>query len=393
MDILFYSYESSFETPLTSIFSSLGLTLHFEKVSFEEKGTCSGETVQKIGNRILDQRETGNPFLFVFSINFFPAISEICEKLNTIYVSWTVDNPVMELFTNSIKNSHNRIFMFDKAQYQRLNKYNPANIFHLPLGADSEIFDNAISSISEKDRATFSHDICFVGSLYEKSSGLYSLKLDDFTNGYIDGLINSQLMVYGYNFLEETLSKKVIEAVKGSAVNNSPADFVEPIDAYTVSQFLISKKIAEIERHHLLNELGKRFSVDLYTNSDTSRLTNVFFHPPIGNYTDVPKVYNLSKINLNFTLRSIEKGLPLRIFEVLASGGFLISNYQEEIPELFEIGEEIEIFTCEEELYDKCEYYLSHEEERKAIAKKGYEKIKSCHTLQSRIKQIISNIY
>lgn len=393
MDILFYSYESSFETPLISIFSSLGLTLHFEKVSFEEKGTCSGETVQKIGNRILNQRETSNPFLFVFSINFFPAISEVCEKLNTIYVSWTVDNPVMELFTNSIKNSCNRIFMFDKAQYQRLHKYNINHVFHLPLGADSEIFNKAIATISSKDRNTFCHDISFVGSLYEKSSGLYSLSLDDYTNGYIDGLINSQLMVYGYNFLEETLNDKIIETIKGSPIDTSPRDFVESIDAYTVSQFLISKKLAEIERHHILNELGKRFSVDLYTNSDTSKLTNVKIHPPIGNYTDVPKVYNLSKINLNLTLRSIEKGLPLRIFEVLASGGFLISNYQEEIPDLFEIGKEIEIFTCEEELYEKCEYYLSHDEKRKSIAQKGYEKVLNCHSLQSRIKQIISNIY
>jgi len=392
LNILFYSYESTFETPLEKIFFSLGLTVHYERVPFENNGSCSGETVKKIANRILDQKDTGAPFLYVFSVNFFPAISEICEKLNTIYVSWTVDNPVIELFTNSIKNKCNRIFMFDKSQYNRLSKYNPQNIYHLPLGADIDIFDKATSSINNEDRLIYSHDISFVGSLYKGSSGLYNIKTDSYTNGYIDGLVSAQLNIYGYNFLECALNNKVVESIKGSAIDTSPIDFIESIDSYTVAQVLIAKKLAEIERHRLLNELGKRFNVDLYTNSDTSDLSNVSIHPPIGNYTDVPKVYNLSKINLNFTLRSIETGLPLRVFEVLASGGFLISNYQEEFQELFVIGKELEVFTCEEELYDKCSFYLSHEAQRLQIARRGYEKIQSSHTLQSRINNIITNI-
>ncbi len=50
------------------------------------------------------------------------------------------------------------------------------------------------------------------------------------------------------------------------------------------------------------------------------------------------KVFYSSKININMTLRSIESGVPLRIIDIMSIGGFVMSNNQEEIPELFEEG-------------------------------------------------------
>lgn len=57
-----------------------------------------------------------------------------------------------------------------------------------------------------------------------------------------------------------------------------------------------------------------------------------------------------------------------------------MTNYQEEIEDMFVIGEDLECYSSLDELVDKCGYYLSHEEERAAIAKKGYEKVKASHT-------------
>lgn len=389
MNILFYRYNSIFEPHCINAFKEFGLNVIEERAEMTNKKTTPGDTVKIVSDLILNQADKGDPFIFVFSINFFPAISDICEKLHTIYACWSVDCPVNELFTKQIKNSFNRVFLFDKTQYDRLYKYNPNGIFYLPLATDVDIMDKAVNEITETDKKKFSSDISFIGSLYSEKNPLNDVKLDDFTTGYIDGLIKSQLLVFGCNFIEDALPDSIVEKIKGKDLSFDSTVTVEPIDKYIAAHSFIGMKIAEEERRITLNYLAKDFNVDLYTLSDTKDLINVNNKGQAKTLTEMPKIFNLSKINLNITMRPIQTGLPLRIFDILGSGGFLITNYQAEIPELFEIGQDLEVYTSLEELHEKCEYYLSHEEERKAIAENGYKKVKAYHTCKARMKTLI----
>ena len=83
-------------------------------------------------------------------------------------------------------------------------------------------------------------------------------------------------------------------------------------------------------------------------------------------------------------------GMSLRVWDVMGSGGFLISNYQEEIEDYFVIGEDLEVFSSEEELVDKVGFYLKHDDIREKIARNGYEKVRKYHSYDERIKQMIS---
>lgn len=95
---------------------------------------------------------------------------------------------------------------------------------------------------------------------------------------------------------------------------------------------------------------------------------------------------------MNFTSKPIRSGLPLRIWDIMSAGGFVLTNFQIEIPEYFEIGKEIETFSSQEELLDKITYYLEHEEERKQIASNGYERAKREYSLDTRIGQMLDSI-
>ena len=106
----------------------------------------------------------------------------------------------------------------------------------------------------------------------------------------------------------------------------------------------------------------------------------------------MPKIFNLSKINLNMTMRPIETGLPLRIFDILSSGGFCMTNFQEELLDMFTIGEDIEAYSSIEELVDKCGYYLEHDDIRRNIAARGYEKVKNTHNILNRMADMIRNL-
>jgi len=102
-----------------------------------------------------------------------------------------------------------------------------------------------------------------------------------------------------------------------------------------------------------------------------------------------------AKIILNITrgpFYGAETGVNLRIFEALAAGCFLLTDYCEELEELFVVGEEIEVFRSASELAEKVDYYLKHPARRIDIAKRGYEKFSQKHTWINRINVLIERL-
>lgn len=84
-------------------------------------------------------------------------------------------------------------------------------------------------------------------------------------------------------------------------------------------------------------------------------------------YTAEPLVFADSSINLNITLQSIQTGIPLRVFDIMGCGGFLLSNYQEDYLEYFEPDKDFVIYNDYGDLEEKAAFYLKHEKLRKQI--------------------------
>lgn len=78
------------------------------------------------------------------------------------------------------------------------------------------------------------------------------------------------------------------------------------------------------------------------------------------------------QVNLNISLKTIRTGIPLRILDILASGGFVISNFQEELAEYFRLGEEMVTYGDLEELYYLVNYYCSMKKNGKKLRIEDY---------------------
>ena len=102
----------------------------------------------------------------------------------------------------------------------------------------------------------------------------------------------------------------------------------------------------------------------------------------------MPKVFRCSDININVTLRSIRSGIPLRILDVIASGGFLLTNAQPELELFFKDGESIVAFQKLEEMNEKIDYYLLHEKERRKIIENGYRIVANQFNFKVRLLQM-----
>lgn len=386
MNILFYRYGSICEPDIIDTFSSFGINVIEEKAEIYDKKITPAARVETV-NKLIEKYAP----VFVFTTNFFPGIADICHIHKILYLSWSIDSPVMELFTRSVQHPTNRIFLFDRAQYNRLHPFNPECIFYLPLAANTDRFDSVVRSITAADIDAYSADISFVGSLYSERNPLKKLTgLSSYARGCIDGIIESSLQVYGYNFMEDAVSDVLVSEFKKAVPNLCVcSNLIASMDKYAVAHSYLGMQAAETERIRTLNRLAESLPVDLYTNSDTAPLTSVRTHGTVESLYGMPKVFHLSRINLNMTIKPIQSGLPLRIFDIMGCGGFVMTNYQAELTDYFEIGKDLEAYGSLDELVDKCAYYLEHEEERKQIALQGYQTVKQFHTYSLRMAEMI----
>ncbi len=351
--------------------------------------------------RVIEEKIRGTHYDMVFTVNYFPLISNVCERTGVNYVSWTCDNPLISMYHESVFHACNYIFTFDKTNYLEFRGMGVKHIWYLPLAVDTERMDALLGAPEETGRRKaaqdpemqkYRGDVAFVGSLYERNSyDKIKSRLPEYLRGYFDAVMEAQLNISGANIVEPMLTTNILEQLQEYfQLEKSEGSFSDLglIFQTTVLGF----KIAEIERRRALIELSKHYKVNVYSNSDVSDLLRIQYCGSVDYWSEMPKVFRMSKINLNFTIPNIKSGIPLRIWDVLGCGGFLLTNYQAEIPYYFKEGEDLVCFDGLEDLCEKVGYYLEHEEERKRIAWNGYRKVREKHSYIERIRTILDTV-
>ncbi len=386
MNIIFHRYGNICEQDIIDAFSSFGLSVIEEDTEIHQKSIESSLRVRLIAEKILSHSP-----LFVFSINFFPYISEVCERLHVTYVCLSVDCPVLELYSASIRNQCNRIFLFDYHQYTQFHKENPNCIFYLPLAANTQRWDTVLyNANAEEATQPPTYDVSFVGSLYNEKSSYPHLPLPLRDRAICEQLLAARAPLSGLYQIEDSITPQIVHGIKSADADfyTLPDAFTDT-DAFVAANYYLGMELSARDRIQLLQSLSEEFDVHLFTRSDASSLPHIHCHGGVNTHTEMPFVFKRSKINLNITMCPIQTGLSQRIFDILGCGGFLLSNYQGEIPEYFEIGKDLDCYESIEECHEKISYYLSHDDQRLEIAENGYQKVKAMHTYQIRIARIL----
>ena len=378
MHILFCKWHSYGQENVIAALKKLGhqvdeLFLEFEKSDLKEYH-------EFIYNEFFQHMEK-NSYDVVFSLNYFPIISSVCEHFHFTYISWCVDAPLIQLYHNSVYNSCNIIFSFDCATVQDLKKKGITRIYHLPLSADIEHFDTINYNTSK-----YNADVSLVGSTYEERTFFTQISsyLSPYLSGYFQAITDIAENLPGINFLEEVISPEIKNELMAMLRLKYDDSYIGSWEMLFANSFL-GTYVTYNERLHNLQELSEHFSVSLYTKSSTELLPLVKNCGPVDYLSEMPVVFRNSAINLNMTLKTIKTGIQLRVFDVLGCRGFLISNYQEGLAELFEDGKDLVMYHSQEELLEKVDWYLMHDAERKRIATNGYNNVKKNHTAMNRL--------
>jgi hypothetical protein len=93
-------------------------------------------------------------------------------------------------------------------------------------------------------------------------------------------------------------------------------------------------------------------------------------------YYELPGVYAAAKININHHNSPRSHGyLNQRDTAITGSGEFMLTDYVEGLEEIFDIDKEIDTWETLEELQDKAQWWLAHDQKRQQAAKRAQQHI------------------
>ena len=139
------------------------------------------------------------------------------------------------------------------------------------------------------------------------------------------------------------------------------------------------KSVDDIYSKNMLNE----YFLELYKQS---------YKGYVESQKELAEIYSSTKINIDIE-NTKPKFINYRTLEVLASGGFLISQYNDNIVKYFDDGKELETFKTPDELNDKISFYLRNLNIAQMISAKGRKNIVSNFSFYDRLKTILKVIY
>ena len=330
----------------------------------------------------------------VFSLNFFSHLSNVCEKIGVKYIAWTIDSPLITLYDRAVYNDVNYIFIFDKVNYLEIKQMGVKKVFYLPLAVNEGRVSKLLQSDADERLLDIlnNSDITFVGSLYERNAydDIYS-SLSPYLRGYFDSVLELALNCPEVDILSESLTVEVLEKLLASV------DFKKDENAFSdlalvFRNTFLGFKLARMERIDRLNALSDYYRVSLFSDNHSEELGNTAQYGQVSYLEEMPYIFNKSKINLNMTIKNIRSGIPLRVWDVLGTGGFLLTNYQIEMSDFFN-DDEIAIYGSREELLYQAEYFMKHEDERETMAANAHRKVKNMHTINHRVSEILTKVY
>ncbi|MBE5857622.1 MAG: DUF4422 domain-containing protein [Lachnospiraceae bacterium] len=334
----------------------------------------------------------------VFSINYFDYISEACYAHDIPYVAWAYDSPIGISAYPDSKYETTSIFLMDTDETDHYLARGYKNVFYLPLAVNIKKYDSIVCN--KEDIEKYSSQISFVGRLYETKLTEYLNYLTDYKKGFFNAILDYNTGRYDAYASEDLFGVDLSEWLDEKAFRNAvfrgeSKDEQDPLQSDDMRRqivprigLLTNKTITNRERLIILSMLSNHWNLNLYSYTNHEVLKNVKECGSVDYYNEMPKVFKCSDINLNITFKSIKCGIPLRCLDIMGCGGLLLTNYQRDFDEHFKDGENIAIFKSLGEAYEKCDFYLNNEDERKRVALNGHDTVAKYFTYEHQIRKM-----
>jgi spore maturation protein CgeB len=155
---------------------------------------------------------------------------------------------------------------------------------------------------------------------------------------------------------------------------------------------LLAGELAAAERRLAYAQALAPLGLHVWGDSGWQQVPGLVYHGSAEHGVTINKIYSNAAINIDIGRLYQLDIVTMRVFDVLACGGFVLAEHSEDLAELFAIGEEVESWRTLDELLDKCRWYLANPAQRNQIAQRGYRAVCERHTIQQRLRMMLSTL-
>lgn len=328
---------------------------------------------------------------FVLTINHLGfdedgALANFLQAIELPVASWYVDSPdlIISAFAKNVT-PLTGIFLWESFYEQNMRDLGFSQIIYLPLATDETIFKPLDTATRAKYAKRFNQEINFVGASMVETVEKWRKRVEPKLYPLVkrcavnfDGFMSREK-------IEEELTESEREMLAGLS-GKQRMDF----EAAVIWEATLQYRLACLE-----SLVG--LPVDVFGDEDGWRRLlasrpGFTLHGPVDWYSELPALFNLSKISFNATSRQMMTAVNQRLFDVPACGGFVLSDYQSALEEMFCPGQEIAVYRDRGEIAELARFYLAHESERQAISQAGRRRVLAEHTYRHRMEKIVEQM-
>lgn len=322
----------------------------------------------------------------VASINYVHGLAEACEELGLKLLIWEID-PATDRLRPTRAGDGAFVFTWRKAQVEAWRAAGFAHTEHLPLAADTQ----RRRPVEVEDR--YRSPVAFVGSsMVEQGQRFRERILADFA--LWRGGSPVEAVQQGGQLLQQILDlhrddysvcrvEELARQVMGDFVREMRARGNDPIP-------LIAEMVGADKRITWVANLGQ-VGATVWGDEgwDFVQQYGVRWMGPAGHRDELNKVYCGAGVNLDIGRIYQPDIITMRVFDVMACGGFVLAEHSDHLDELFTPGVELESYRTLDELLAKVEHYLECPDEARAIAARGLERVRADHTIRGRVRHML----
>jgi spore maturation protein CgeB len=245
------------------------------------------------------------------------------------------------------------------------------NIFPIMLAVNPSLF--------YPDQSQAKSGVCFVGNISSNRPAreTYQPAMETFIAEVIEHKVQN-IAVPLLDIIEGTRNEPRHKAIAHNLQKNSEG-------FWKIYYSIHSRGSLEIRKRYITSV--RSTPVTLYAETDPN-CEGVIFKGTVDYRTGLRSVYTSHAININISSLQLETSVNNRVFDCFASGGFLLSDYRDDMQEIFpDFWEEI-TFRSTQEMNEKIDYYLANPVKREELTQKAQEIVLTEHTYQNRAKYI-----
>jgi spore maturation protein CgeB len=313
---------------------------------------------------------------FVLSINLAGMddqglFARLFEDLEIPYAVWFADNPrTITMGSDAYSSSYSVAFTWDRSYRPYLSSIGFPAVHYLPLAVDPALFDAAAHE-SWSLPPTFVGNSNTASSIAERSwLRVHDPGLVEVLDFALDaGQVSRDRFAEGL----AAMIDPALHATLGSHDRRHGELYLFCEATRRARRALVEKLLPEGLVVH--GDAGWR-----------SILESARGPVPYG--PELMRHYGACEINLNNTSCQMPMAVNQRVFDCPASGGFLLTDAQEAVAELFEPEREAVCYHSFDECADKLRFYRRTPEARLAVVRKAQKRIMSEHTYAHRLRSI-----